>query len=285
MTPDILDGCGALLARYDLLVCDLWGVVHDGVNAHDAACDALLRFRRGGGTVVLLSNAPMPSDVTARFIERIGVPRDAYDRLVTSGDLTLAVLAERGIRRVHHIGPEKRDDALFATIERVPFAHAEAIVCSGLEDDGAETADNYRDRLAAALARDMTLVCANPDLAVEVGGVSYPCAGAIAALYEAMGGHVVWCGKPHAPAYAAAFAAGEAARGKPVERARILGIGDALRTDVAGAGHAGIDALMIASGLHREEIWTDGTLDPAKARSVVAGSGLPCRAVSAWLSW
>ncbi len=285
MAPDILDGCGELLARYDLLVCDLWGVVHDGVNAHEAACDALLRFRRGGGTVVLLSNAPMPSHVTARFIERIGVPRDAYDRLVTSGDLTLAVLAEKGVRRVHHIGPDGRDDALFASIERVAFTEAEAIVCSGLEDDVNETAEHYRERLVPALARGMTLVCANPDLAVEVGGVAYPCAGAIAALYEAMGGRVVWCGKPHPPAYVAALAAGEAARGRPVDRTRVLGIGDALRTDVAGAGRAGIDALMIASGLHREEIWTDGVLDPVKARSVVAGSGLPCRAVSAWLSW
>ncbi len=285
MAPDILDGCGDLLAGYDMLVCDLWGVVHDGVRALDAACDALIRFRQGGGTVVLLSNAPMPSHVTARFIDRIGVSREAYDRLVTSGDLTLEVLAAKGMSRVHHLGPEKRDDALFETIERVPLARADAIVCSGLEDDENETAEHYRDRLLVAREADLVLVCANPDLSVEVGGVSYPCAGAIAALYEEMGGEVVWCGKPHAPAYVAAFSAGEAARGRSVERARILGIGDALRTDIAGAGRAGIDALMIGSGLHRHEIWTGDAIDPAKARALVAASGLPCRAVSPWLSW
>jgi len=223
--------------------------------------------------------------VTARFIERIGVPREAYDRIVTSGDLTLDVLAAKGIVRVHHLGPEKRDDALFETIERVPLAHAEAIVCSGLEDDVNETAEHYRDRLFVAREAELVLVCANPDLAVDVGGVSYPCAGAIAALYEEIGGEVVWCGKPHAPAYVAAFAAGEAARGSAVDRSRILGIGDALRTDIAGAGRAGIDALMIGSGLHRHEIWADDALDPAKARALVAASGLPCRAVSPWLSW
>ncbi len=285
MTPDILDGCGDLLARYDLLVCDVWGVIHDGANAHAAACAALQKFRDGGGAVVLLSNAPMPSPVTARQIAKTGVPREAYDRLVTSGDLTLGRLAERGLRRVHHIGPALRDDGLFADIERVPLDEAEAIVCSGLEDDENETAENYRTRLARALQRELLLVCANPDLQVEVAGRLYPCAGAVAALYEEMGGEVIWAGKPHAPAYDAAFAAGEAVLGRPVERARILGIGDALRTDVAGAGRAGIDALMVASGLHRHEIWTGGALDPAKARDVVAASGLPCRAVTAWLSW
>jgi HAD superfamily hydrolase (TIGR01459 family) len=285
MASDILEGCGDLLARYDLLVCDLWGVVHDGVRAHEDACEALIRFRQSGGTVVLLSNAPMPSRVTARFIERIGVPRAAYDRLVTSGDLTLDVLAGKGIGRVHHMGPEKRDDALFETIERVPLARAQAIVCSGLEDDVNETAEHYRDRLFVAREAELVLVCANPDLSVEVGGVSYPCAGAIAALYEEIGGEVIWCGKPHSPAYVAAFAAGEAARGRAVERSRILGIGDALRTDIAGAALAGIDALLIASGLHRREVWTNDALDPAKARALVSSSGLPCRAVSARLIW
>jgi HAD superfamily hydrolase (TIGR01459 family) len=282
----ILDHCGPLLARYDLLICDIWGVLHDGVTAYPEACEALTRFREGGGTVVLLSNAPMPGASTARLIAKKGVPDQAYDRIVTSGDLTLHWVRRHGMARVFHIGPPKRDDALFRSgLERVPFAEAEAVVCSGLVDDETETAADYAGQLGAMLERGLTLVCANPDLAVEVGGRIYPCAGAVGALYEEMGGEVIWAGKPHALAYDTALAAGREARQGEVAAERVLCIGDALRTDIAGAAQAGLDALFIAGGLHRHDIWTDGALDPARATTLVQASGLPCKGIAARLAW
>jgi HAD superfamily hydrolase (TIGR01459 family) len=219
-------------------------------------------------------------------LARVGVRRDAWDAIISSGDLTRAYLAERRLRRIHHLGPP-RDLPLFKglDVERVALSAASAIVCTGVVDDANETGESYRPLLAEARERDLPLVCGNPDLVVDVGGVLLPCAGAVAAVYEAMGGDVFWAGKPHAPAYEGALHLAEAALGKSVDRRRILAIGDAVRTDLAGAGAYGIDCLLVAQGIHRQELMPSGRLDRAKLDLLLSSSEhRPVAAMTA-LAW
>jgi HAD superfamily hydrolase (TIGR01459 family) len=285
--PPILERAGALLARYDVLYCDVWGVLHDGHKAFAEACHALLRFRKGGGTVILVSNAPVPKERVALMLEARAVPRDAFDDIVASGEIALRHIADKGYTRLYAIGPTERDAATFARLPARPVAlgEAQAILCTGLNDDRTETADDYRALLERARALKLPLVCANPDLVVDVGGQQYLCAGAIADLYERMDGEVYWAGKPHANAYEAALTAAEAARGASVERARILAIGDSLRTDLKGAEAAGVDAIFIASGIHRDETMGTGELSPEKLALLFAPPAPPALAVMGKLVW
>jgi HAD superfamily hydrolase (TIGR01459 family) len=285
--PPILERAGALLARYDVLYCDVWGVLHDGHKAFAEACHALLRFRKGGGTVILVSNAPVPKERVALMLEARAVPRDAFDDIVASGEIALRHIADKGYTRLYAIGPTERDAATFARLPARPVAlgEAQAILCTGLNDDRTETADDYRALLERARALKLPLVCANPDLIVDVGGQQYLCAGAIADLYERMDGEVYWAGKPHANAYEAALTAAEAARGASVERARILAIGDSLRTDLKGAEAAGVDAIFIASGIHRDETMGTGELSPEKLALLFAPPAPPALAVMGKLVW
>jgi len=253
--PPILDHADALLARYDVVFCDVWGVVHDGRTAYAEGCAALARFRKRGGTVILVTNAPRAADAVARILAEKHVPDAAWDAIVSSGEITRAHVAHAGYEAVHHIGPD-RDLDLFETItaRRVSLADADAIVATGLVHDTRETGEDYRGPLAPARARGLELVCANPDLVVDVGGTMLPCAGAIAAVYEAMGGPVYWAGKPFRPAYEMAHASAQTLRQADVPLARILAIGDAVRTDIAGASNFGIDSLFIGQGIHREQV-------------------------------
>ncbi|MEZ5842900.1 MAG: TIGR01459 family HAD-type hydrolase [Hyphomicrobiaceae bacterium] len=253
--PPIIESADALLARYDVVFCDVWGVVHDGRTAYVAGCAALARFRRRGGTVVLLTNAPRAADAVARILAEKHVPEEAWDAIVSSGEITRAHVADAGYQAVHHIGPD-RDLDLFEAIaaRRVPLAEADALIATGLVDDRRETGEHYRAPLAPALDRGLELVCANPDLVVDVGGTMLPCAGAIATVYEAMGGPVYWAGKPHRPAYEMARACAQELRQAEVALDRILAIGDAVRTDLAGASNFGIDSLFIGQGIHRDEV-------------------------------
>lgn len=262
MTFPVIERAGDLLARYDVIFCDIWGVVHDGVTAYPGANEALPRFRAQGGTVVLVSNAPLPGDRVATLLDQRKVDRAAWDAIVSSGDLTRARLAETGAKRVHHVGPD-RDLPLFegTGVERVALEDAQALVVTGLVDDRRETADEYRPLLERALARRLPLVCANPDLVVEVGDAVLPCAGAIATLYEAAGGEVYWAGKPYAAAYRTAFATAARLRGAEVPPERVIAIGDAVRTDLAGAADAGVAALFVTGGIHREALTVDGRID------------------------
>ncbi|MCL4767591.1 MAG: TIGR01459 family HAD-type hydrolase [Hyphomicrobiaceae bacterium] len=282
----ILDGAARLLGGYDVVFCDVWGVLHNGVAPYAAAGEALARFRARGGTVVLVSNSPSPSSSVAALLDRIGVDRNAWDAAITSGDLTRAHIADRGIRRVHHIGP-RRDLNVFAglDVERVELARASAIVCTGVVDDRRETGETYRPILIGARERALPLVCGNPDLVVEVGGELLPCAGAVAALYELMGGHVYWAGKPHAPAYTGAHQLAESLRGGAVSHNRILAIGDAVRTDLAGAAGYGVDCLLIAHGIHRDELMRAGRIDPGRLAALLQST--PHRPVAAMtaLAW
>jgi HAD superfamily hydrolase (TIGR01459 family) len=272
--PVILESCSSLLGRYDVLLCDVWGVVHDGRVAFAGANAVLAAFRERGGTVVLVSNAPTPSDNVARVLDEKGVVRDAWDAIVTSGDLALAHVRRQGWQRIHHIGPARRERAFFSALgnESVPVGEAEGITVTGLVDDRRETAEHYRERLLEALDRDIELVCANPDLVVHVGPDLLPCAGAIGALYEEMGGRVLWAGKPFPIAYDTGLAEAQRFRGVDIDKARVLAIGDSVRTDLAAAAGAGIDALFIFSGIHRDEAMPGGAVSAEGVARLLAGS-------------
>jgi HAD superfamily hydrolase (TIGR01459 family) len=284
--PPILSTARDLLANYDVLFCDVWGVVHNGRTAYVEGCAALRNFREAGGTVVLVSNAPRTARSLANILEEKNVPADCWDAIVPSGDQALIYARDCEFRRIHHIGPD-RDLDLFddAPLARVPLDRSEAILCTGLVDDRRETADHYRPRLAQALERELTLICANPDLVVDVGGELLPCAGAIAAIYEEMGGAVYWAGKPFAPAYELALRHAEQLRDTPVARSRILAIGDAVRTDIAGARDFGIDALFIGQGIHREAVMPDGTLNVAKLAELFDEDAPKAIAAMTGLAW
>ena len=284
--PAIIEHAGPLLAAYDVLLCDVWGVVHDGVRAYAAAGAAFARFRAEGGTVVLLSNSPMPARWVKRVIDEKGVRRDSWDAIVSSGDITLAHVASLGWTRVHHIGPP-RDLPLFETmaVARVALEEAEAIVCTGLVDDRRETAESYSPLLERALALSLPLVCANPDLIVDVGGELLPCAGVIAEAYEAIGGDVYWAGKPYAPAYELAMNTAAGLRGAMPDRRRVLAIGDAVRTDMAGAAAFGVASLFIGQGIHRDEVVRDGRIDAEGVARVLDGQPVLPLAAMVGVAW
>ncbi len=276
-TPPIIANAGPLLARYHAVFCDVWGVMHNGRQAYAEAGAALARFRAGGGTVVLVSNAPVPADGVERVLERTGVRRDAWDAIVCSGDIALAHIAERGYQRLHRIGPAKRDSRLF---QRLPgpgaaLSEADAIVCTGLVDEANETVESYHPLIAQGVARALPFVCANPDLVVDVGDKRYLCAGSIAAEYEGRGGPVFWAGKPHPAAFAAALRRTTALRGAAPPPERILAIGDAIRTDLAAAQAMGVDALFIAAGIHSGEIVAAAAIDQGRLAALFAPPGTP----------
>lgn len=285
--PPIVTHAGDILARYDVLFCDVWGVVHDGMQAYRRATDALIHFRDRGGTVVLLTNAPVPVHRVEAMLASRRVPPAAYDAIVSSGALALAYIAEKGYRHAYYVGPRDRDAAFFSASRAAPapLAAAEAIVCTGLNDDVRETAEDYRGVLAEAHALGLPFVCANPDLVVDVGGRLFPCAGALADLYATLGGEVFWAGKPHAIAYAAAKETAERLRGAAVAPSKILVIGDAIRTDLAGAKTAGLDALFIAGGIHRDEAVSAGALDRDKLARLFPPGTPPALAAMAELAW
>lgn len=282
MSVPVLDEAGSLLARYDVVISDVWGVVHDGLWALPPACTALTRFREGGGAVVLLSNAPGPSEQVAGVLDAKRVPRSAWDRLVTSGDVTRNLIAETHQRRAYHIGWAS-DRAVFAglDVEIVGEEEAEIVVATELNDYHTETPEQYRPLLERFAARGLPFICGNPDLVVHVGEDLLPCAGALATIYEELGGSVAWAGKPYRPAYDLALEAARQVRGgRPVDPARVLVIGDAVRTDLAGARLMGFDSLFVAGGIHREDTMrTGGDVDPSGLAKVLGG--LPVMPIAA----
>lgn len=250
-TTRILASVSEIAPDHDVWLCDIWGVVHNGVSAFADAHRALSAYRAQGGTVVLITNAPRPHDSVARQLDGLGVPRNAYDAIVTSGDVTRSLVAGLAGRPIFHLGPE-RDLPVFAGLDArlTDTGGAEAVVCTGLFDDATETPDHYADLLGRFRARSLPLICANPDLVVERGNSVVYCAGALAAAYEAIGGPVEYAGKPHRPIYDLALAAAETRRGGVIPKSRVLAVGDGLKTDMAGATGFGIPALFIPSAVH-----------------------------------
>lgn len=284
--PHFLDRFSLLAASYDVVLSDVWGVVHNGVAAFPDACDALKRFREGGGVVVLITNAPRPGPAVIRQLDRFGVPRESYDGIVSSGDVTRAVILGRPGQSVFHLGPE-RDHSIFADIDvrRVPLESADYVVCSGLFNDEVETAEDYRAMLETMLTRKLFMVCGNPDVVVERGDKLVYCAGAVADLYATMGGEVLYAGKPYRPIYDQALARAGAARGREVALDRVLAIGDSVRTDLKGAQAVGVDFLFITSGIHAAELGGRDEPDRGVLREIFAAAGKKPKGVTRRLSW
>jgi HAD superfamily hydrolase (TIGR01459 family) len=249
----IIESAASLIGGYDAWLCDIWGVIHNGVKPFPSAVEACRSYRRGGGTIVFITNAPRPSAFVREQLGALGVPGDAYDDIATSGDVTLDLLARREGQAMFHLGPDRDKPMLDGLdLRRVGPDEAEFILNSGPFDDDRETPENYRALFERLAARRVPMLCANPDLMVERGGRLIYCAGALAQLYAALGGSVDYAGKPYAPIYDLAFARLQAARGG-LRPARALGIGDGVKTDVKGAADYGLDALYIASAVHLGE--------------------------------
>lgn len=261
----ILQSLAEISARYDVLLCDLWGCVHNGVAPFPAALAALQGFRGQGGRVILITNAPRPARFVAEGLDRMGVPREAWDAIVTSGDAAQdAMFAGAVGRRLWHLGPQK-DDGFFTEIppewqgrshvELVPFDQAEGIVCTGPFDELNEVPEDYRPRFLEAKTRGLPMLCANPDVVVDMGATRIYCAGALAALYEDMGGRTMYFGKPHPPIYD--MARRRMAEFGLADDSRVLAVGDGINTDVAGAIGENLDVLFVSGGLAAEQFGAD----------------------------
>ncbi len=284
----IIERFDEVAGGYGTLYCDLWGCLHDGVRAFPDAVAALGRFREGGGAVILMTNSPRPRRDVMRQLAALGVPREAYDRVISSGDAAQEAMA-RGMfgRRVYHIGPERdlvffRDeDEQPIDVERVPLEEAESIVCTGLFDDHTETPEDYRATILYGVNKGLKLLCANPDIVVDVGEQRIYCAGAIAAAYTEAGGESFYFGKPHAPIYGMARRWLDAeGRDDP-----ILAVGDGIHTDVAGALGEDIDSLFITGGLAAEDTGTspDAGPDPERLEAFLREARLTPTAAIAYL--
>jgi HAD superfamily hydrolase (TIGR01459 family) len=285
-TPPLTAHFATLAPRYDVLLCDVWGVVHNGVAATEESCAALIRFRSQGSTVVLITNAPRPGDFVQAFIDALKVPREAYDGIVSSGDVTRSLVAARAGQRVFHVGPE-RDLPIFEglDVEIAPIERADFAVCSGLYDDTRETPQDYAKLIDEMHARKLAMICANPDVVVERGDHLVYCAGAIADLYAHSGGHVIYAGKPYRPIYEQAIARAQGLRGRAVDHARVMAIGDSVRTDLKGAADFNIDSLFVTAGIHAQELGGRDEPDPTALHNFLAAAGVSPTAVMRRLEW
>jgi HAD superfamily hydrolase (TIGR01459 family) len=286
--PPVVAALAPFASRYDLFLCDVWGVVHNGIAAFPAANEALTRARAAGVTVIMISNAPRPAAIVRKQIARYGVPASAYDDVVASGDVTREELAARPGARVFHLGAERdlpNYEGLDVTL--VDLDRADLVVCTGPFHDDTETPDDYRELMARIKARDLLLICANPDIVVERGDRLIWCAGALAAIYDELGGRTIYAGKPYAPIYKMCLARAAALRGREVPRSRVLAIGDGLKTDLLGAARQEIDCLFVTRGIHAADFGLDekGGMDRDKLERAFAEAGAAPAAIMRELIW
>jgi HAD superfamily hydrolase (TIGR01459 family) len=273
---DLVDGVEVILS-------DIWGVVHNGLESFPEACEALHTYRQRGGTVILITNAPRPADSVQRQLRKLGVADETYDAIVSSGDLTRNFVADHPGKKIFWIGPE-RDSSIHRGLDAVmaPLEQADYIICTGLFDDETESAEDYRAMMLQAREHKLPLICANPDIVVERGDRLIYCAGAIAELYRELGGEAIFYGKPHRPIYERAMALAAERCGRPTSLDRVLAIGDSVRTDLTGALGFGIDCLFLTRGIHSEEFEGIDQLDPASVKELF---GHPPRALMRELRW
>ncbi|WP_293903517.1 TIGR01459 family HAD-type hydrolase [Phenylobacterium sp.] len=285
-SPTPITGLSELASRYDVLLCDVWGVIHNGCESFPKACAALARFRAEVGPVILISNAPRPHPPIVEQMDSLGVPRAAWTKLVTSGDATRALLAERAPGPVWTIGPE-RDAVLYDGLDLTLSGPQDAafISVTGPYDDEIDEPGDYRDRFIGCVERGLELICANPDIVVQRGDRLIYCGGALAQLYESLGGRALTAGKPYAPIYAMALAEAAKALGRPVDPTRVLCVGDGLPTDIRGANARGLDALFVANGIHGAETVGPAGLNSAVVDDLLRQEGLTARWAVADMIW
>tara|TARA_R110002020_G_scaffold136630_26_gene304940 strand:- start:3050 stop:3898 length:849 start_codon:yes stop_codon:yes gene_type:complete len=270
-----------LTDRADVVLCDVWGVIHNGVNPFLLSIEALKAARERGQTVILITNSPRSASGVIRQFETIGVDPDCWDDIVTSGDVTRQ-LVQQAPRAVYFLGPD-RDMSLVEglDIDLVGPEAAQAVLCTGLLEDETEAAEDYRALLAGLRARDLPFICANPDRVVERGDRLVPCAGALADIYADLGGETRIAGKPHAPIYKEVMARAQAIRGS-VDMERVLAIGDGVQTDIRGALDNGFQAMFIARGIHAREYVNGRVTDETRLQTFLDAAGV---APAYWMEW
>ena len=274
-SPIEIAGLAELSSHYDVLLCDVWGVIHNGRESFPGASAALARFQAEVGPVILISNAPRPHPPILDQLDSLEVPREAYTQLVTSGDATRLLLSARAPGKMWKVGPD-RDWPLYDGIDLTQVGPEEAdfVSVTGPYDDENEEPADYRERLLLCADRGLDLICANPDIVVQRGDKLIYCGGALAQLYESLGGRAIMAGKPYQPIYDMALAAAETALGRAVDRARVLCVGDGLPTDVRGANARGLDILFVANGIHGAETVGPDGLKQAVVADLLRQEGL-----------
>ncbi len=268
----------------DVVLSDIWGVVHNGLESFPEACAALHSYRSRGGTVILITNAPRPADSVQRQLRKLGVADDTYDAIVSSGDLTRHYVADH---------PGRKDVLARSRARQLDLSRPRSRDCrrwrrpTTSSAPGSTTMRPRRRKTTApmmlqARERKLPLICANPDIVVERGDRLIYCAGAIAELYRELGGEVIFYGKPHRPIYERAIELAAERRGQATPLDRVLAIGDSVRTDLTGAHGFGIDCLFVTRGIHSEEFEGVDQLDPASVKELF---GHPPRALMRELKW
>jgi HAD superfamily hydrolase (TIGR01459 family) len=284
---DMITGLSTLAEAYDGVICDVWGVLHNGISPYPAAAEALARFRALGKAVVLLTNAPRPAKAVEDLLSRqYAIGPESYDEIVTSGSVARKVFETEPRRRLFHLGPS-HNLGLFEglDVELVGEEEAEYVALTGLFDDETETAETYRPMFSRFVKRGLKMYCANPDVVVERGDRLVYCAGALAQLYIELGGDTTIIGKPYKPVYDAALAAIDRAEGRPVDKRRVLAIGDGLPTDIKGAWGQGIDVLMVTAGIHGPDFGDLLSPDPVRLAKRLEAEGFGIRAAIPRLAW
>jgi HAD superfamily hydrolase (TIGR01459 family) len=293
--PRFISGLREIAGDYDVIFCDVWGVVHNGVVQFDGATNALRRFRKMGGRVILITNAPRPRDRVVAFLDKLKVPREAYDGLVTSGDVTISLIRARAGKPLAYIGPPE-DATLFAAaqaemkekLQFVRFDEADYVVCIGLEHAERESPADYEARLRVLRTHGAEFICANPDVVVEMGDRLVFCAGALAESYEALGGRVIQAGKPHAEIYRRALSLASEENKMKISPGRVLAIGDSADTDIKGGHAQGFATLFVTSGIHRAELHAEeggGPLNRAALHQFLGDRAVTPTAIAPELVW
>jgi HAD superfamily hydrolase (TIGR01459 family) len=274
-----------LLDRYDGLLCDIWGVLHNGDAAFSDAVDALCRARAFGRFVILITNAPRLSKDIYPQLARLGVPPESFDSIITSGDVTAQLIAKQPDAPLFHFGPE-RDNSILEGLTNPIVDHSDAKLCllTGPLDDRIETTDIYHDLLEQMHENAVEMICANPDLVVRSGNRMVICAGSIAQRYAHLGGKVSFAGKPEPAIYEEALRRAASLTGRDIPKSRLLAIGDGLATDIKGAADNGFDAYFIVGGIHASE-FDELNAQEAVNRIKTKFLGLNLVGVSDRLSW
>ncbi|MEO5808176.1 TIGR01459 family HAD-type hydrolase [Devosia sp.] len=277
-------GLSQLATAYDALLCDVWGVVHNGIEPFPSAVEALVNYRAHGGHVVFITNAPRPSGEIVDMLDHMGVPRSAWDAMASSGDASRTLIAPYKGKVIHHVGPATADDALYEGLGviRGRAEDAEVVVVTDLDSDD-ETPDDYAARVRLWLKRGLPMICANPDKIVEHGDQLIYCGGALGDYYAERGGQVQMAGKPFTPIYDEAMRLAEQSAGRKLDKSRVLAIGDSVRTDATGAANFGIDLLFVTGSIHAAD-FVDGA-DSASVEALVAPSGARLAAFLPRLAW
>lgn len=286
MSPiPLINGFSEICEDYDGVLCDVWGVLHNGQRPRRGVVDALTRYReQKGGRVVLLTNAPRPNTFIADHLRAMGIPDSAWDDITTSGDVVRQYLRDTQPRAIYHVGREDNASSYMDLgLKFTEAEDAELVLCTSLFDRRSETPEDYRPLFEPLIGRGVPLLCANPDVVAEQGDKLVWCAGALAKLYGEMGGNAIIMGKPHAPIYDLAVARLAGKCDRALDSSRILAIGDGMPTDVKGANGQQIDCLFVTQGIHAEALGENPTAEDVT--KLLSENGLHAKAAINRLVW